>query len=394
MPHVVAEFVEKPDAERAEEFVACGELLLERRHLRDEGRAGARGARRAGGAEARIADVARWIAAQPPEDRNGDEARERFAALESLSIDTAVMERCDRVAVIPAALKWSDVGSLLALGRRRRARRRAATCAIGRGVDIDSSNTIVYSSDRLVATLGVEDLIVVDTTDATLVLPKDRAQDVRQVVDALKAMGAPEVTQPKVSLRPWGMWTSLLKDPGYQIKLLEIKPGCRAEPAEPPPPQRALDRRRGTAMVTRDDERIEVHVNESVFIPVGAVHRIENCGKVPLAGHRGAGGRVSRRGRHRPDRGRLGPGQQVASLPDLRGPHRSSPASPGRAADLSAKHAPEPDPCGLGERLEDDTAGDLRGTVLSIDVGDGDLGDFGSGVRELCEHLDEEGVAV
>ncbi len=126
------------------------------------------------------------------------------------------------------------------------------------------------------------DTIVVDTSDATLVLAKDRAQDVRQVFDALKAIGAEEVVQPKVSLRPWGSWTSLLRGPGYQIKLLEITPGKK------PSLQRHHHRSEhwiviaGTALVTRDDERFEVHVNESAFIPVGAVHRIENCGKVPL----------------------------------------------------------------------------------------------------------------
>jgi mannose-1-phosphate guanylyltransferase/mannose-6-phosphate isomerase len=128
----------------------------------------------------------------------------------------------------------------------------------------------------------VKDLIVVDTSDATLVVPKDRAQDVRLIVDALKAMDAPEVTQPKVSLRPWGSWTSLLQGPNYQIKLLEIKQGAK------PSLQKHQHRSEhwivvaGTALVTRDDEKIEVHANESVFLPVGAVHRIENCGKVLL----------------------------------------------------------------------------------------------------------------
>ena len=115
MPHVVAEFIEKPDAPRAEQFVASGEyywnagiFVMRAAQVLEE-------LDRAGGAEANIADAARWIASQPAENRNGAEARERFAALESLSIDTAVMERSDRVAVIPASLKWSDVGSLLAL---------------------------------------------------------------------------------------------------------------------------------------------------------------------------------------------------------------------------------------------------------------------------------------
>jgi mannose-6-phosphate isomerase-like protein (cupin superfamily) len=102
------------------------------------------------------------------------------------------------------------------------------------------------------------------------------------VVDALKALGAPEVSQPKVSLRPWGSWTSLLEGPGFQIKLLEIKPGSK------PSLQRHHHRSEhwivvaGTASVTRNHEVVEVHINESAYIPVGAVHRIENCGKVPL----------------------------------------------------------------------------------------------------------------
>ncbi len=275
LPHVAAEFVEKPDHERAEEFVASGKyfwnagiFVMKAAQVLAELDA-------AGGDIARIAETSRWIAAQAPGERNGAEALERFSALPSISIDKAVMERSSHVAVIPAALRWSDVGSLLALQDVAEADE-AGNVRCGRGVDIESTNTIVYSGDRLVATLGVDDLIVVDTTDATLVLPKERAQDVRQVVDALKAMGAPEVTQPKISLRPWGSWTSLLKGPGYQIKLLEIKPGHK------PSLQRHHHRSEhwivvaGIAVVTRDEEIIEVPVNESVFIPLGAVHRIEN----------------------------------------------------------------------------------------------------------------------
>jgi mannose-1-phosphate guanylyltransferase/mannose-6-phosphate isomerase len=278
---VAAEFVEKPDHARAEDYLAGGKhfwnagiFVMRASRVLDELDA-------AGGDESHIADVCRTIAAMPAAERKGEAAREAFESIKPVSIDVAVMERSERVAVIPAALKWSDVGSLLALedvaepdadGNVRQ----------GRGVDIESRGSIVYSTDRLVATLGVEDLIVVDTADATLVLPKDRAQDVRQVVDALKALGAPEVAQPKVSLRPWGSWTSLLKGPGYQIKLLEIKSGAK------PSLQRHHHRSEhwivvaGTALVTRDEEQVEVHVNESIFIPMGAVHRIENCGKVPL----------------------------------------------------------------------------------------------------------------
>lgn len=281
LPHRAAEFVEKPDHETAQAYLDSGRyfwnagiFVMGANRVLEELDAG-------GPENARIADTARWIAAQPPEQRNGAEALERFGALASVSIDTAVMERSDKVAVIPAQLNWSDVGSLLALGAIASADEDGNVRA-GRGVDVDSTNSIIYSGDRLVATLGIDDLIVVDTTDATLVLPKQRAQDVRMVVEALKAIGAPEVTQPKVSLRPWGSWTSLLHGPGYQIKLLEIKPGAK------PSLQRHHHRSEhwivvaGTASVMRDDEVMEVHVNESAYIPVGAVHRIENCGKVLL----------------------------------------------------------------------------------------------------------------
>ncbi|MHB9003112.1 MAG: mannose-1-phosphate guanylyltransferase/mannose-6-phosphate isomerase [Coriobacteriia bacterium] len=281
-PYTVAEFVEKPDHDRAEEFLAAGGyfwnagiFVMKASQVLAEMDA-------AGGDVARVAETVRWMAeAQESGTLDSDEARERFGMLPSVSIDVAVMERSDRVAVIPAPLHWSDVGSLLALDDVAVADE-AGNVRQGRGVDIDCTNTTVYSTDRLVATLGLSDAIVVDTADATLVLPKDRAQDVRLVFDALKALGAEEVTKPKVSLRPWGSWTSLLEGPGFQIKLLEIKAGSK------PSLQRHHHRSEhwivvaGTASVTREDEVVEVHVNESIYIPVGAVHRIENCGKVPL----------------------------------------------------------------------------------------------------------------
>ncbi|MDZ4655341.1 MAG: mannose-1-phosphate guanylyltransferase/mannose-6-phosphate isomerase [Coriobacteriia bacterium] len=280
-PHVVGEFVEKPDRERAEQFVSGGE------HLWNAGIFVMKASRvlqeleSAGGEIARIGEVVRWIASLPADERSSERVRDRFASLPSASIDTAVMERSRRVAVIPASLQWSDVGSLMALEDVAE-KDAAGNVRCGRGVDVDSTGTIVYSTDRLVATLGVQDLIVVDTADATLVLPKERAQDVRAVVEALKAAGAREVVEPKVSLRPWGSWTSLLKSDGYQIKLLEVKPGARLS--------LQLHQHRsehwvvvaGTALVTRGEECVRVGVNESTFIPVGTIHRLENPGTEPL----------------------------------------------------------------------------------------------------------------
>lgn len=280
-PHEVERFVEKPDIETAQEYLASGDyfwnagiFIMRADKLLEELEAGSKDG-------ALIVEGVKRIAVMPPADRQGGKAFEIFSSLPSVSIDYAVMEVSPNVAIIPAELNWSDVGSLLWLEAVAEPDENGVV-RLGRGVDIDSRDSVIYSSDRLVATLGVEDMLVVDTTDATLVLPKSRAQDVRQVFDALKAQNAPEVTQPKVSLRPWGSWQSLLATPQYQMKLIEVKPGAKLSL------QRHHHRAEhwivvsGTARVTRGEEQVEVHVNESIFIPIGTVHRLENCGRLPL----------------------------------------------------------------------------------------------------------------
>ncbi len=281
VPHAAVEFVEKPDAERAAAYVESGRyvwnagifVMRASTLLEELAAAGADGAR--------IVDVCRWLVAQPTTARHSDEARERFATLPSVSIDYAVMERSRRVVVIPASLDWNDVGSLLALEEAARADA-LGTVRIGPGIDIDSRDSIVYSTGRLVATLGLHDMVVVDTADATLVLPKDRVQDVRLVFEALKAVGAPEVTQPKVSLRPWGSWTSLLAGDGFHLKLIEVTPGARLSL------QRHAKRTEhwvvieGTATVTCGAAVFELACNESTFIPLGELHRLENRTGGPL----------------------------------------------------------------------------------------------------------------
>jgi mannose-1-phosphate guanylyltransferase/mannose-6-phosphate isomerase len=280
-PHRAARFVEKPDAETAEGYVASGDyfwnagifmmradtFLAELSSASEDG--------------ASIASGVRKLAALPVAEREGKRGFDLFAALPAISVDYAVMEVSDKVAIIPAALNWSDVGSLLALETVAPADDNGIV-RVGRGVDVDSKDTVVYTADRLVATLGLRDMLVVDTADATLVLPKDRAQDVRQVFEALKRVEAPEVTQPKTSLRPWGRWTSLLSAPGYQIKLIEINPGAKLS-------LQSHERRSehwivvsGTALVTKGDDAVEVRTNESAYVPVGEVHRIENRGSEPL----------------------------------------------------------------------------------------------------------------
>ena len=277
VPRIASEFVEKPNAERAAAFLAGGEhfwnagiFVMKASRVLEE-------LERAGGSRAHIANVVRGIAALPESDRHGEAAREAFDTIEPLSIDVAVMERSDKVAVIPAPMRWSDVGSLLSLHDITEPDA-AGNVRVGRGVDIDSRNTIVYSTDRLVATLGVEDLIVVDTADATLILPKDRAQDVRAVVEALRRMDASEVVEPRSFPRPWGSWTLLLKSDGFQIKSMEVNPGARLS-------LHSHERRiehwivlEGSASVTLDEEIIQLESNESAYMPAGVVHKLENVG--------------------------------------------------------------------------------------------------------------------
>lgn len=204
-----------------------------------------------------------------------EDARAIFEALPSVSVDTAVMERSKRVAVVSAEFSWSDVGSLASLGTLS-SPDDSGNVRMGRGVDVNSTDTVVYASERLVATLGVSDLMVIDTADATLVVHKDACQDVRLVVQALKAMGADEVVQPRTSLRPWGSWRTLLEAPGYKVKEIDVKPGCRVSL------QRHAQRSEnwivvsGRTRVTRGEDIVHLGPGESVYLPVGITHRMEN----------------------------------------------------------------------------------------------------------------------
>ncbi len=280
-PHVAERFVEKPDRETAEAFVASGEylwnagifvfgaetLLQELESAGTEGR--------------EIVAAARAVAELPPEDWTTGAAREAFAEAPSAAIDKALMERSDKVATIPSELRWDDVGSLLALERVSEADERGNVLA-GRAVEVDSRDSVVYSTGRLVAALGVVDMLVVDTEDATLVCPKERAQDVRSVVERLREQGASEVVESRTGPRPWGSWTVLLEADGFKIKRIEVAPGRRLSL------QRHAHRSehwvvvQGHALVTRGEEQLEVRLNESTFIPAGTVHRLENPGDEAL----------------------------------------------------------------------------------------------------------------
>ncbi len=204
-----------------------------------------------------------------------------FAGLESVSIDYGIMEKSDKVVVIQADLGWSDVGSWTALDDISSKDARGNVIA-GNVVDIESRNSIIYASNRLVATAGLKDMVVVDTEDATLVCHKDRAQDVKKIVDELKKRGAEEHLTHRTVIRPWGSYTLLEKGDRYKIKRIEVNPGARLSF------QMHYHRSEhwvvvsGTAKVRRGEDEFFVNPNESTYIPMETKHRLENPGRIPL----------------------------------------------------------------------------------------------------------------
>ncbi|GAB4284801.1 MAG: mannose-1-phosphate guanylyltransferase/mannose-6-phosphate isomerase [Coriobacteriia bacterium] len=285
----VERFVEKPERSAAEAFLAEGGylwnsgMLVARADvvLRELDAAGAKAATPESAAAGTIAATAREVGALHPAEWTLPAARERFAALPAVPFDKAALEVSEVVAVVPTDMPWSDVGSLLALEQLAEPDERG-NVLVGNVTDIDSEDTIVYSADRLVATLGLSDLVVVDTSDATLIARKDRAQDVRLIVDALKAAGAPEVVQNRSSLRPWGSWTMLLVGEGFQVKTIDVLPGCRLSLQSHAHRSEHWVVIEGHAKVEIDGDVFEVGPNESKYVPLGARHRLTNDGETLL----------------------------------------------------------------------------------------------------------------
>jgi len=201
--------------------------------------------------------------------------------LEAISIDYGIMEKSENLVMVPATFQWSDLGSWTALDEVVQ-RDEAGNILRGNAIDIGSRNSIIFSGERLVATVGLQDMVVVDTPDATLVTPKERVQEIRKVVETLRKNGREEHLIHRTVERPWGSYTVVEKGKGYKIKRVVLKPGAKL----------SLQRHRrrsehwvvvaGAATVTREDETYLVHMNESTYIPVNTKHRLENSGGTPL----------------------------------------------------------------------------------------------------------------
>ncbi|MCW2240822.1 mannose-1-phosphate guanylyltransferase/mannose-6-phosphate isomerase [Azospirillum canadense] len=276
----VAAFVEKPPRAEAERYLAEGDvfwnsgmfLLPARRYLEELERW-----------EPAVLAACRAALAGGRADLDFFRLEEEaFAAAPSISIDHAVMERTDAAAVVPCAIGWTDVGAWSALWDIG-AKDEGGNVCHGDAIAWDSRGCYVRSEDgALVALLGMEDAVVVATEDAVLVAAKDRAQDIKPLVEHLKAQGRDEPRQHRRVHRPWGYYQSLHAGDRFQVKRLTVAPGARLSL------QKHYHRAEhwvvvnGTALVTRGEDQILLRENESVYIPLGTLHRLENPGKVPL----------------------------------------------------------------------------------------------------------------
>jgi mannose-1-phosphate guanylyltransferase/mannose-6-phosphate isomerase len=206
---------------------------------------------------------------------------ENFGKAPNISIDYAVMEKTDRAAVVPCSIGWNDVGSWSSLWEIR-PQDEAGNVLHGDVVTHDTRNSFVHSEKTLTAMVGVENLVVIATKDAVLVADKGHAQDVKAIVDKLKAKGRTEPMEHTVVFRPWGSYEVVDRGDDFLVNHIMIKPGGRIG-------QHMHHHRaehwivvEGTARVTCGDKTTILHENQSTFIGLGEKHRLENPGKVPL----------------------------------------------------------------------------------------------------------------
>jgi mannose-1-phosphate guanylyltransferase / mannose-6-phosphate isomerase len=191
------------------------------------------------------------------------------------------MEQATQVAVVRAGFDWSDVGSWRALSNLSPSDA-SGNRGAGERVAIATSDTYVHAEDRIVATIGVDGLFIVDTPDALLVAHRDHLQRVKDVVAELKARGHDAYRFHRTVMRPWGAFTVLQQGPGFKIKRIEVRPGAALSLQTHARRSEHWIVVGGEARVTNGDRVYTVRANESTFIPLAAPHRLENPGSTPL----------------------------------------------------------------------------------------------------------------
>ncbi len=276
--HVVEAFVEKPDAKTAERYVEQGYLWNSGNFLF---RADIFLAEYATFDPASAAAVARAVANATTDLGFRLLDAEAFAAAERKSVDYAVMEKTRRAAVVPADYGWSDLGGWNAVWALS-PRDAEDNAARGQVVLIDARANMIVSEQKLTALLGVENLVVIVEDDAVLVAHRDRAEDLKLLVGRLRESGRSEADKHSRVHRPWGFYQNFDRGERFLVKRISVKPGGRLSLQQHAHRAEHWVVVRGTARVTIGEEVRMVHENESVYVPIGGVHRLENPGKIPL----------------------------------------------------------------------------------------------------------------
>lgn len=197
------------------------------------------------------------------------------------SIDYALMEKTDRAAVVAADLSWSDIGSWHALWEVM-AKDENGNVSQGDVIMEDTRNCLIRAEDTLVATVGLEDTLVVETSDAVLIAPLSRAQDVKKIVNRLKKTDRGEFKLHRTVYRPWGSYTVLELQPRYQIKRITVSPGAKLSLQMHHHRHEHWVMVSGTARITNGEEVFLLHENQSTYIPAGVKHRLENPGVMEM----------------------------------------------------------------------------------------------------------------
>ncbi len=272
----VAAFVEKPDAAKAEAYLASGEYLW------NSGmfvfRADRFLAELAKFEPAMLAAVKEAVAGAVRDLDFIRLAKDSFAKAKSKSIDYAVMERTKDAAVVPADMGWTDVGSWAALWDVAK-KDSQGNALIGDVIAADVTNSYIRSESRLVTAVGLDNIVLIETVDAVMAVARDRAQDIRLIVDRLQKADRGERLAHRRVYRPWGSYETMDMDKGFQVKRLVVNPGARLSLQKHARRAEHWVVVRGTARVTRDRDVYDLHANQSTYIPLGAVHRLENPGK-------------------------------------------------------------------------------------------------------------------
>ena len=206
---------------------------------------------------------------------------ENFSQMPDISIDYAVAEKSKKMLVLPMTdVYWNDIGSFDAIAEAENANKQ--NILIGDVITEDAENNMILGSNRLIAAIGLQNMIVVDTPDVLLITEKGQSQKVKDIVNKLKKQNRKEVNENLTMYRPWGSYTVLAEGNGYKVKRITVKPGEKLSLQMHYHRSEHWTVINGTGKLTLDDKVIIFRENESTYIPIGIKHRLENPGQLPL----------------------------------------------------------------------------------------------------------------